>query len=103
MSTTSSFRAALAHRGAAQGEFPDKSDFRASKIGLTARKIVQPVDVALTLKRHGMSLRRAHDTLNRLAKGERVVVVLACDEQALAADLGDLGVEAIPIAASALA
>jgi DNA-binding transcriptional regulator YiaG len=38
--------------------------------------VKNPVEVARLLKRHGLSLRKAHETLNRLAQGETVAVEL---------------------------
>jgi len=59
-----------------------------------ARKIEQPVEVAKVLKRNGLSLRRAHETLNRLAHGERVPIEIACDARVLISELSALGVDA---------
>jgi DNA-binding transcriptional regulator YiaG len=58
-------------------------------------KIGQPVEVARALKRHGMSLRRAHDTLNRLARGDTVAVELGDgSSQKIISELFALGVNA---------
>jgi DNA-binding transcriptional regulator YiaG len=59
----------------------------------------RPVDVARTLARHGLSLRKAHDALNRLARGEGVAVELSARSRGkVRAELSRLGVEARTIA-----
>jgi DNA-binding transcriptional regulator YiaG len=56
------------------------------------------VTVARLLTRHGMSLRKAHDALNRLADGEVVAVELAAPSTGeLVSELSALGVKAYPI------
>jgi DNA-binding transcriptional regulator YiaG len=53
----------------------------------------RPVEVARMLTRHGLSLRKAHETLNRLANGESVAVELgAADREKLRAELSRLGI-----------
>ena len=55
----------------------------------------RPVDVARLLTRHGHSLRKAHETLQRLAAGESVAVELqVSDEKRLGSKLAELGVSA---------
>jgi len=57
--------------------------------------VKQPVEVARLLKRHGLSLRRAHQTLNRLANRETVAVELqAATPRRLISELAALGVVA---------
>jgi DNA-binding transcriptional regulator YiaG len=46
---------------------------------LTPDDVKQPIEFARLLKRHGLSLRKAHETLNRLADGETVTVELRSD------------------------
>jgi DNA-binding transcriptional regulator YiaG len=59
---------------------------------------VRPVDLARLLARHGQSLRKAHDTLQRLAAGERVAIeVRAANVARLRGELTKLGVAARPI------
>ena len=54
--------------------------------------------VARVLTSHGMSLRKAHDALNRLADGETVAVELhAEDPRGLVSEFAALGVMAFPI------
>ena len=98
MSTKLSFKEALARPADVKDESRDQSAFPARRFVLIPHKIVHPVEVAITLKRHGMSLRRAHDTLNRLAARERVAVELrTADEVKARNELSALGVEARPI------
>ena len=57
--------------------------------------IKQPIEVARLLKRRGLSLRKAHETLNRLAKRETVAVELRSDTpRRLISELAALGVAA---------
>ena len=59
---------------------------------------MRPVDVARLLTRHGLSLRKAHDALNRLAEGEAVAVELhAVNRRRLIAELSELEIRALPI------
>jgi DNA-binding transcriptional regulator YiaG len=47
------------------------------------------------LKKRGLSLRKAHETLNRLAKGEKVAIELRADaSRRLVSELAELGVTA---------
>jgi DNA-binding transcriptional regulator YiaG len=55
----------------------------------------RPVDVARLLAKHGLSLRKAHETLSRLASGEDVAVALhAASESKLRSELIELGLQA---------
>jgi DNA-binding transcriptional regulator YiaG len=57
--------------------------------------VKQPVDVARLLKKRGLSLRKAHETLNRLANRETVAVELWADKpRRLISELAALGVVA---------
>ena len=97
MSTKLSFREALEQRG----ETKERSlDQLGSPVRLILRigQINQPVSVGLFLYRNGMSLRRAHDALDRIAAGKTVAVELfAHDPEKLIRQLADLGVKASPI------
>jgi DNA-binding transcriptional regulator YiaG len=54
--------------------------------------------VARLLTRHGLSLRKAHEVLNRLAEGYTVAAELYADDaRALVSELATLGVNALPI------
>jgi predicted CoA-binding protein len=63
---------------------------------LTAGDIRQPIDVVHVLRKHGMSLRAAHDVITRLAK-RQVVAVEIDDAGRLFSQLADAGVNADPI------
>jgi DNA-binding transcriptional regulator YiaG len=92
MSTKSSFRAALERREGTKEKSPDRFD---SPIGLvlTLDDVKQPVEVARLLKKRGLSLRKAHETLNRLANRETVTVELHADSAVrLVSELAALGV-----------
>ena len=63
-----------------------------------ADDIDRPVDVVRQLTGLGLSLRRAHDTMNRLASGEAVPVAVVLPKKGDAlAELARLGVAARPI------
>src|SRR5271163_4024490 len=96
MSKRLSLKAALARRAAVEDTSRNQSG---SAIALildadpdTGMK--RPVDVVRLLTRNGLSLRKAHDVLNRLAKGETVPVKLpmVANQTVLVADLTELGV-----------
>jgi DNA-binding transcriptional regulator YiaG len=57
--------------------------------------VKQPVEVVRLLKKRGLSLRKAHETLNRLANRETVAVELRADTPGrLVSELATLGVAA---------
>jgi DNA-binding transcriptional regulator YiaG len=61
---------------------------------LTDRDIRQPVDFARLLTRYGISLRKAHDVLDKLAFGKSVAVELSArDNKALLSELSQSGVD----------
>ena len=93
MSTKLSFREALELREKTEGAPRDRSGSPV-RLSLTLRDVKQPVSFALLLKKHGMSLRKAHETLNRLANGETVAVELWADNvDTLIFDIGQFGVK----------
>jgi DNA-binding transcriptional regulator YiaG len=97
MSTKSSFRAALERRDGPKERSPARSG---SPVRLILRfdEVEKPVAVARLLTRHGMSLRKAHDALDRLADGKTVAVELhAEDARGLVSEFSALGVNAFPI------
>jgi DNA-binding transcriptional regulator YiaG len=95
MSTRSSFRAALERPAASPEKSRGHSASPAVRLLLVPERIAQPVDVARLLVRHGTSLRKAHDILNRLAKRETAAAELhAHDSDKLRADFLALGVAA---------
>jgi DNA-binding transcriptional regulator YiaG len=62
---------------------------------LRARDIGQPVDFARLLTRYGLSLRKAHDVLDKLALGNSFAVELSArDAHALLSELSQAGVDA---------
>ena len=67
---------------------------------MAARDIKQPVDFARLLTRYGLSLRKAHDVLDKLASGKGFAVELsASDNDALLLELSLAGVDASVIGA----
>jgi DNA-binding transcriptional regulator YiaG len=94
MSTKSSFRAALERRGHTKAKSPARSGFPIPLV-LALEDVKQPVEVVRLLKRRGLSLRKAHETLSRLASRETVAVELrAAAPSPLIAELAALGVTA---------
>jgi len=95
MSTKLSFKEALGRRDNAKARSRDRSASPTVRFILRAGDITRAVDLARLLARHGQSLRKAHDTLQRLAAGERVAVELESNSRnRLRADLSKLGVTA---------
>ena len=99
MSTKLSFREALELREETQAKPPVQSGSPV-RLNLANRKIQQPVDVARYLRSRGISLRKAHEAIDRLAARETVAIELYADDAAkLISELSDLGVNAYPIIA----
>ncbi len=95
MSTKLSFREALARRGSTAEKSPARSASPTVRTMLSAGDIAQPVELVRLLRRYGLSLRKAHDTLSRLALAESVAVELSADDSVTAiADLAHMGVAA---------
>jgi DNA-binding transcriptional regulator YiaG len=62
---------------------------------LVANEIARPVELARVLVRYGLSLRKAHDILNRISEGACVPVELFGDSaKAVTSELSGLGVSA---------
>jgi len=62
---------------------------------LRAGDMPRPVDVVRLLAKHGLSLRKAHETLNRLANGESLTVELdAGDSKKFCSEFSRLGIVA---------
>jgi DNA-binding transcriptional regulator YiaG len=62
---------------------------------LEAASLRRPVEVARVLKRHGLTLRKAHGALNKLAEGRTAIAAIPAEAYAqLGADLLALGVTA---------
>jgi DNA-binding transcriptional regulator YiaG len=99
MSKRSSLEEALARRVSVEGAPRNRSG---SAVALMLRAdrsegMPRPVDMVRLLTRNGLSLRKAHDILNRLAKGETVPVELpiVTDLAALGPELRSLGVHGL--------
>jgi DNA-binding transcriptional regulator YiaG len=100
MSTKLSFKEAFARPAeASAGQAYTVSGDRARtlKYALEVKEISQPVSVAMALRALGLSLRKAHETLERLAAGQRVVVRLNAELTTVGERLGPLGVDATPV------
>src|SRR5689334_14023659 len=94
MSTKSSFRAALERREPTRAKSPARSGFPIPLV-LALDDVKQPIEVVRLLKKRGLSLRKAHETLNRLAKRETVTVELRADSPGrLVSELAAFGVAA---------
>src|ERR1700730_12174480 len=97
MSKKLSFREALEQRGETPEPRPNSSG-SPIRLSLAITKTTQPVSIARLLKKRGMSLRKAHETLDRLAARETVAVELYADDAStLISEFSDLGVKAYPI------
>jgi hypothetical protein len=95
MTIKSSFRAALERRGPTKVKSSARSGFPISLV-LTLDDVAQPVEVVRLLKKRGLSLRKAHETLTRLAKRETVAVALRADApRRVISELAALGVAAV--------
>jgi DNA-binding XRE family transcriptional regulator len=99
MSKRLSLKEALAHRASIEGAPPNRSG---SSVPLALRAdpergMPRPVDLVRLLTRNGLSLRKAHDILNRLARDEAVPVKLPAvtDPDALVSELAALGVHGV--------
>src|SRR4029079_1617219 len=93
MSTKSAFREAFGRRGATRAAGRGRSASPMIKLLLEGEDMARPVDVIRLLAEHGLSLKKAHGVLDRLALGERIPVELHVDRpEALIARLHGLGV-----------
>jgi DNA-binding transcriptional regulator YiaG len=93
MSRKLSLKEALGRQGKTQTDPRHHSASLGSvKAILSPGGIKKPVELARVLKRHGMSLRKAHETLNRLTAGDQVAVALdGVDAQTFASEASALG------------
>jgi DNA-binding transcriptional regulator YiaG len=93
MSTGSSFREAFEQPAETPEGLQKSSASQTIKLLLVPETMSEPVKLALVLHSCGMSLRKAHDTLNRLAKGDHVAAELSApDATELTHELRRLGV-----------
>ena len=85
MSTKLSFKEVLGRWDASKASARARSASRGVRLMLRAGEMVRPVDVARLLAKHGLSLRKAHGALERLAAGESVAIELqATDKKSFA-------------------
>ena len=95
MQTRSSLKEALERRGAIPAESPGQSTFPRVRLLVIAGRIERPVDLIRLFKGHGLSLKAAHATVDRLVAGNQVATELQTDDiDALIGDLAALGVTA---------
>jgi DNA-binding transcriptional regulator YiaG len=95
MSTKLSFKEALAAPDRTKASARGRSASPRVRLILRASDITRPVDVARLLTKHGISLRKAHETLNRLVDGESVAIELqAKNTEMLCSKFSQLGVSA---------
>lgn len=93
----SSFREALARPAATPERGRARSTSRTVRLLLKKDgDMPRPVDVARMLNKAGLSLRKAHATLNRLAQGEEVALELEAGKSFIG-QLAGTGVSALPI------
>src|SRR5262249_52487557 len=98
MSTKLSLKEALERRGKTPVARQSHSDFPAISFILRAKAISQPVEFARFLVRSGVSLRKAHEILERISAGARVPIELrGGSPAAIASELKKLGVIALAI------
>lgn len=99
MSTKLSLKEALALRGQTRGESREQSGSPGSFALQAVGDISLPVDVARLLVAYGISLKKAHSVLRRIAEGERVCLELRVDDiRDVQHKFKSLGVRATPIA-----
>ena len=77
MSIKLSLKEALARRGKTEVVSPGPSDIPKVKLLLAAGRIMRPVAVARFLFDHGVSLKKAHNVLERISSGRKVPVELS--------------------------
>jgi DNA-binding transcriptional regulator YiaG len=95
MSTRLSLKEALGPRAKTRDDRQKSSGSRAIRVVLVANEIARPVELARVLVRYGLSLRKAHDILNRISEGACVPVELFGDSaKAVTSELSGLGVSA---------
>ncbi len=95
MSMKLSFKEALERQERGQTAFHPPSAFPVKVRLRRTDPIRRPVDLARQFVSYGLSLRKAHEALNRLAEGETVALELAChDFDQLVDQLAKLGIDA---------
>lgn len=97
-----SFKEALARRDEIPAERPLPSGTPVALV-LSAGEMRDPVSVARLIRSLGHSLRKAHESLDRLAEGRQVPIELIVPkDRDVVAELAGLGVTARPVAAPAV-
>ena len=95
MSTRLSLKESLGQREKTQADRQKPSGSRPIRVVLVANQIARPVELARVLVRYGLSLRKAHDILNRISEGACVPVELFGNSaKAVTSELLGLGVSA---------
>jgi DNA-binding transcriptional regulator YiaG len=96
MSKKLSFKEALERQDGGPTESRPRTAFPAAKVHLRRTdSISRPIDLARQLVSCGLSLRKAHEAVNRLAEGETVALELTCADSDHAIDrLAKLGIDA---------
>jgi len=96
MSKKLSFKEALERREQDQTESRQRTAFPAAKVHLRRIDAIgRPIDLARLLVSCGLSLRKAHEAVNRLAGGETVALELVCANIDRSIDqLAKLGIDA---------
>ena len=95
MSTKLSLKEALGRRAKTPDDHQKSSASPAIRVVLVANEIARPVELARVLVRYGLSLRKAHDILNRISEGACVPVELfGASAKAAITALSGLGVSA---------
>jgi DNA-binding transcriptional regulator YiaG len=91
-----SFKEALERQERGQTESRPRTAFPAARVHLRrVDPISRPIDLARLLVSCGLSLRKAHEAVNRLAEGETVALELACPNIDHSIDhLARLGIDA---------
>lgn len=90
----SSFRAALEQLAQSPAKSQKESSSQDVNVILWPKAIKQPTSVVLALRRYGLTLRKAHSVINRLAEGANIAVRLSDKfvEQAKK-ELAELGID----------
>ena len=75
-----SLKEALGRQASARAEPRGPSVSPTHKLLLEARRLARPVELAKTLVRLGLSLKRAHSVVDRLASGDLVAIGVSTDD-----------------------
>ncbi|WP_316189464.1 MULTISPECIES: helix-turn-helix domain-containing protein [unclassified Bradyrhizobium] len=75
-----SLKEALGRQAAAKAEPPGPSASPTHRLLLEARRLARPVELAKALIRLGLSLKRAHSVVDRLASGDLAAIGVSTDD-----------------------